>query len=166
MDKLKKFIDNFEGYCCILTLTAMSVIVFIQVIFRFVLKSSLPWSEEASRYLLVWTAFLGGAYGVRQGAHIGIEAFSMLLPKKAQQILNILIMVACIVICGIIFNYGFSIVQTQLSRGQLSPAMRIPMGYMYAAIPVGMVFFIIRYIQNIVLAVMSMIKPNKEEVSE
>ena len=164
--KLKNFLNNFEGYCCIFTLAAMSIIVFIQVVARFILKSSLPWSEEASRYLLVWTAFLGGAYGVRQGAHIGIEAFAMLLPKKVQKVLNILVMIGSIVICVVIFKYGASIVSTQLSKGQLSPAMRVPMGYMYAAIPVGMVFFIIRYIQNIYDVIRDFNKEDKKEVIE
>ena len=163
MDKLKKFLDNFEGYCCILTLIAMTIIVFIQVVCRFILKGSLPWSEEASRYLLVWTAFLGGAYGVRQGAHIGVEAFTLLLPKKVQKVLNIIVMLASIVLCAVILKYGFSIVQTQLAKGQLSPAMRIPMGYMYAAIPIGMFFFIVRYIQDIIIEIKNF---NKEEVKE
>lgn len=148
--KLKHFLDNFEGYCCVVTLTLMSFVVFIQVVFRFIIKSSLPWSEEMSRYLLVWTAYLGGAYGARRGAHIGVEAFTMLLPKKAQKVINIFIIIVSIILCAVIFKYGLGIVQTQLSGGQLSPAMRIPMGYMYAAIPIGMIFFIIRFVQELI----------------
>lgn len=165
-NKLKDFLDNFEGYCCIITLAAMSLVVFIQVVFRFVVKASLPWSEELSRYLLVWTAFLGGAYGVRTGAHIGVEAFALLLPKKVQKVLAIFIMLASIVLCAVIAKYGFAIVQTQLSKGQLSPAMRIPMGYMYAAIPIGMIFFIIRFVQEILVAVKNFNKPEVKEVTE
>ncbi|MEA5085430.1 MAG: TRAP transporter small permease [Lachnospiraceae bacterium] len=164
--KLKDFLDNFEGYCCILTLAAMSIVVFIQVVFRFVVKASLPWSEELSRYLLVWTAFLGGAYGVRQGAHIGVEAFALLLPKKVQKVLAIFIMIASIALCAVIAKYGFAIVQTQLSKGQLSPAMRIPMGYMYAAIPIGMIFFIIRFVQEIILGIKNFNEPEVKEVIE
>ncbi|MDD3570239.1 MAG: TRAP transporter small permease [Lachnospiraceae bacterium] len=165
-NKLKDFLDNFEGYCCIVTLAAMSIVVFIQVVFRFLVKSSLPWSEELSRYLLVWTAFLGGAYGVRQGAHIGVEAFVLLLPKTLQKVLSIFIMLASIVLCVVIAKYGFAIVQTQLSRGQLSPAMRIPMGYMYAAIPVGMIFFIIRFVQDIIITIKNFNNPEEKEVIE
>ena len=53
MKVVKKIADNFEGYCCAVMLAVMSVVVFLQVIFRFVIKASLPWSEELSRYLLV-----------------------------------------------------------------------------------------------------------------
>ena len=146
---------------------AMSIILFVQVVFRFVLHASLPWSEEASRYLLVWTAFIGGAYGVRRGAHIGIEAFAFLLPKKAQKVLNLFVLIVSTVVCVVILKYGIDIVSTQLAKGQLSPAMRIPMGYMYAAIPVGMVFFIIRHIEEIILEIKNFNKvEEKKEAAE
>ena len=146
---------------------AMSIILFVQVVFRFVLHAALPWSEEASRYLLVWTAFIGGAYGVRRGAHIGIEAFALLLPKKAQKVLNLFVLVVSTVVCCIILKYGIDIVSTQLSKGQLSPAMRIPMGYMYAAIPVGMFFFIIRHIEEIIVEIKNFNKvEEKKEAAE
>lgn len=166
MDGLKKFLNNFEGYVCVVTLLVMSVVVFWQVVCRYVLKSSLPWSEELSRYLLVWTSFIGGAYGVRLGAHIGVEAFTLLLPKKAQKVLHIIVMIACLILCAFICKFGFEIVQTQLAKNQLSPAMRIPMGYMYAAIPVGMIFFIIRYIQDIIEAIKNLNKDDKKEAAE
>ena len=146
---------------------AMSIILFVQVVFRFVLHAALPWSEEASRYLLVWTAFIGGAYGVRRGAHIGIEAFALLLPKKAQKVLNLFVLVVSTVVCCVILKYGIDIVSTQLSKGQLSPAMRIPMGYMYAAIPVGMFFFIIRHIEEIIVEIKNFNKvEEKKEAAE
>lgn len=164
---MKKFLENFEGYCCVVFLMAMSIILFVQVVFRFVLHAALPWSEEASRYLLVWTAFIGGAYGVRRGAHIGIEAFALLLPKKAQKVLNLFVLVVSTVVCCIILKYGIDIVSTQLSKGQLSPAMRIPMGYMYAAIPVGMFFFIIRHIEEIIVEIKNFNKvEEKKEAAE
>lgn len=156
MKQWKKFLDNFEGYVCAVMLIAMSVIVFMQVICRFILKSSLPWSEEASRYLLVWVSFLGGAYGVRKGAHLGVEAVLLLLPKKLRGLVELLSMVLGVILCGIILKYGVDIVITQMNRMQYSPAMRIPMGYIYLAIPVGMVLFIIRYLQGIIEKVKSL----------
>ena len=156
----RKIWNNLEGYACAVMLMVMSAIIILQVFCRFVLKSSLPWSEEVARYLQVWTAFIGGAYGVRRGAHIGIEAFALLLPKKAQKALNIFIIIVSIFMCGVICYYGFGIVSTQLSKGQLTPATRIPMGYMYAAIPVGMIFFIIRYIEELIFEIKNFNNPD------
>ena len=152
MSRLKKFWDNFEGYCCVVMLTAMSIIVFVQVVCRF-LRASLPWSEEVTRYLLVWTTFMGGAYGVRHGAHVGIEAFLFLIPKKIKKAVGILVMVCCLVLCIVIVRISWNLVLSIVARKQLSPAMRIPMGYAYSAIPVGMSLFVVRYVQNIVIAI-------------
>jgi C4-dicarboxylate transporter DctQ subunit len=107
----------------------------------------------------VWTTFFGGAYGVRKAAHIGVEAITMLLPRVVKQILQLVITACCLVLCAIIFKYGLDIVKNQLARGQLSPALRIPMGYMYLAIPAGMAMFIIRYIQSLYLTIMAMVRP-------
>lgn len=162
----KKIIGNFEGYFCVFSLSAMSIIIFVQVVFRYVLKSSLPWSEEISRYLLVWTTFFGGAYGVRTAAHIGVEAVIILLPKKAREILNIFVILASIFLCVLIFKYGLDIVRNQLRRGQTSPALRLPMGYVYAAIPTGMALFIMRYLQALYVGVKQLLNPVAMEGSK
>ena len=148
MGKAKKFLDNFEGYCCVVFLAMMSIVVFVQVVFRWI-GASLPWTEEVSRYLLVWTTFMGGAYGVKTHAHIGVEAFTLLLPKKIKKVLAILVMICGIILCCVIFYFGVRLVRLNFSIMQLTPAMRMPIAYMYLAIPIGMTCFILRYIINI-----------------
>ena len=59
MKVLKKLAMNFEAYLCAIAIAVMSVVVFVQVVFRFIVKSSLPWSEELSRYLQVYIICLG-----------------------------------------------------------------------------------------------------------
>ena len=165
LSKIKKFLDNFEGYCCVVTLSAIAIIVFAQILSRYIFRASLAWSEEITRYLLVWTTFFGGAYCVRQGAHIGIEAFTRLLHKKAKKILAIVVMLGGVILCAVILGFGIVLVSTLFARNQLSPAMRIPIAYAYLAIPVGIALFIIRYIQNIIIAIRDF-KKDDEAVSD
>jgi len=153
MNTFKKILENIEGYLCVVMLIVMSIVVFIQVICRFILKSSLPWSEELCRYLLVWVSFMGGAYGVKTGAHLGVEAVTLIMPKKMRKVVEILMLIVGIVLCCVILKYGIDIVKTQFKRIQYSPAMHVPMGYAYLAIPVGMVFFILRYVLKLIDAV-------------
>lgn len=153
MKALRKFLENFEGYLCVVMLIVMSIVVFIQVICRFILKSSLPWSEELCRYLLVWVSFLGGAYGVKTGAHLGVEAVTLIMPEKMRKVVEVLMLVLGIVLCCVILYYGIDIVKTQFRRIQYSPAMHMPMAYAYLAIPVGMVFFILRYVLRLIEAI-------------
>lgn len=150
MKTAKKILGNFEGYCCAVMLAVMCVVVFMQVIFRFVLRGSLPWSEELSRYLQVYITFWGTAYGIKTGAHLGIEAFTHLLPQKGRDVLAILVDIVSMGVCLLLVKLGYSIVISQMASGQVSPSMRIPMYLIYGAIPVGMIFCVIRYIIEIV----------------
>ncbi|WP_213974247.1 TRAP transporter small permease [Tepidanaerobacter acetatoxydans] len=147
MEKVKKIFNNIEEFFVVILLLIMTVVVFWQVVCRFVLKASLPWSEELSRYILVWVTFLGASIGVKRGAHIGVEAFLMLLPKQARKFVNYLISAVCVIFCFIVFKESLSIIKMQIANAQVSPAMQIPMWWAYLAIPVGMVLMSIRFIQ-------------------
>ena len=163
MKVVKKIADNFEGYCCAVMLAVMSVVVFLQVIFRFVIKASLPWSEELSRYLLVYITYFGCAYGIKTGAHLGVEAFVLILPKTVQKAINVLVQIGGLVVCVLILKFGADIVFSQMQSGQLSPAMRLPMWTIYSAIPIGMAFCVIRYAVEIGKAVQALMRPGEKE---
>ena len=128
-------------------MAAMAIIVFIQVVFR-VIGSSLPWSEEMSRYLAVWITFIGAALGVKRGAHVGVEALKVALPKGPRKALELFSLVCMIFLACVIVYYSIVIIQMQLRTGQKSPAMRAPMWRAYIGIPIGMCLVIIRCIQS------------------
>jgi len=153
MNFFKKLLNNFEGYVAAILLAVMCVVVFLQVVFRFIIKSSLPWSEELSRYLTVYITFFGAAYGIQKGAHLGIEAVTLLLPVKVRRLLNIFVQAGSLAVCALIAKYGIDIVISQMGTGQVSPAMRVPMWMIYMAVPVGMIFCVIRYVIEIVHSV-------------
>ena len=82
METIKKISDQINSvieYIALVLLFLMVVVVFLQVIFRFVLHSSLSWSEEFARYTMIWLSFLGISIGVKKKAHIGVEIFENLL---------------------------------------------------------------------------------------
>jgi TRAP-type C4-dicarboxylate transport system permease small subunit len=113
----------------------MVVIVFAQVIFRFVLRASLPWSEEAARYIMVWISMLGAGIGIRRKGHIGVEAVVMLLPvafKKAAAALTAAIASGFF---GGVVVYGVKI--CGVVAAQESPAMEISMAAPYSSLVVG-----------------------------
>ncbi|TYP55450.1 TRAP transporter small permease [Thermosediminibacter litoriperuensis] len=150
MKRVSKIFNNIEEYLVVILLFVMTVVVFWQVICRFVLKASLPWSEEISRYILVWASFLGASIGVKRGAHIGVEAFTMILPAKLKKFVQHFAIILSVLFCLIVFKESLSIIQKQIINNQVSPAMRIPMWWAYAAIPTGMILMAIRFLQTMV----------------
>ena len=64
-------------------MAAMAVLVFANVVSRYLLNYSIIWVEELTRYMMVWVGFLGAGLVLRLGAHIAVEAFQDLLPPRA-----------------------------------------------------------------------------------
>lgn len=125
-------------------LAVLTISVFGQVLFRFIIKQSLAWSEELAIYCLVWLTFLGAAYAMSLKAHIGVDFFTDLFPLRVRKIFFTLASIASIIFYLIMIVQGYDLVKQ--SMAQLSPVMRIPMGWVYAVIPISGLFLIINLI--------------------
>lgn len=107
-----------------------------QVIFRYVVLSPLPWSEELARYCFVWIVFLGGAIGLSRGAHLGVDLLVNLLPFKLQRAIETLSSVCIVIFALVVINASLPVLQ--MNMYQRSPALGLQMSWVYAAIPLSM----------------------------
>ncbi|MDR7482638.1 MAG: TRAP transporter small permease [Armatimonadota bacterium] len=76
MPALRRFnasLDRCVSAAAVACFAAIFAVVLVQIVFRYVLKAPLVWTEEAARYLYIWTCYLGGAMAYRRGQHIVIE---------------------------------------------------------------------------------------------
>ena len=144
LDKLNLLIE----YIVCLLLAVMVVTVFLQVIFRFVIHSSLPWSEELARYILVWLSFLGASIGVRRKAHIGVAAITNLLKGVWRRGVSILVPLFATVFFLFLTIYGYRILKVVFY--QLSPAMEISMAIPYSAVCVSSVLMVLYSVDDFV----------------
>lgn len=132
--KISDWLDKIGAYLCLIMLAAMVVITGMQIICR-VFFTALTWSEEAARYLLVWSTFVGASCVYKHAGHISVSVVQDLLPKAGKKIIQIVVHLICAVFFALCVYYG-GIYAMKMAK-QLSPAMRIPMCYMYAVVPVG-----------------------------
>jgi len=120
-------------------LTALSilifVVVFLQVLFRYLLRQPLFWSEELPRYLLIWMCFLAAAVAQKHDAHINITLCLAPLSTRARQVLKILTDAIILAFLWVI-TYSGGLV-TSITAHHRSTALQLPMGLVYAALPVG-----------------------------
>jgi len=86
--------------------------------------------------LFMWLALIGGAYTFGQARHLAIDIVPMMLPQRARQLLNVVVI---LLIAGfailVMIQGGWSLTSRTLASGQITPTLRLPMGYVYAAIP-------------------------------
>ena len=133
-NNLSKILDYICGGLCIVCVAGMVILTGMQIICR-IWFTAIVWSEELTRYLMVWATFLGAGCVYRRSGHINVTLIQALFPKSLQRLMQI----CCHLLCGAFFIaavlYGIDYMGMQ-SR-QLSAALRIPMSWVYLAIPVG-----------------------------
>lgn len=145
-----KVLDKIEEYFCGTALLATTVILFVNVVLRYVFKSSTSWAEELIKYLMIWIAFIGGSICARKGAHVSIDFFYDFLSQRGRKIAFLIVNTIAIFFTGIMSFYGIKIIIFLASTGQVSPALQLPMWIPYLAIPLGFILMTIRFIQNFI----------------
>lgn len=124
-----------------------------QVVFRYVVLSPLPWSEELARYCFVWIVFLGGAIGLSRGAHLGVDLLVNLLPFKLQRAIETLSSVCIVIFALVVINASLPVLQ--MNMYQRSPALGLQMSWVYAAIPLSMGLIAAVSVERIIFSVLS-----------
>jgi len=131
-----------DAYCGLLKvaialcLAAMVVLVFSNVVLRYVFNSGIATSEELSRWLLVWLTFLGAIVALRQHAHLGVDTLVRALPPRGRFICFI-VSYALMLYADWLLTLG-SWKQAVLTYGDTAPASGISVGlFFYSS---GLVF--------------------------
>ncbi|MFA5026864.1 MAG: TRAP transporter small permease [Candidatus Methylomirabilota bacterium] len=120
----------------------MVVTILLQVFLRYVLKSSLPWSEELSRYLMVWIGLMGASLALHEGRHVGVTFLMERTPALPRRILTGLAFAVVGWFLWLMFAEGIRLLGNIWQ--QRSPAMNLPMVIPYAAIPLGAIFMMVQ----------------------
>ncbi|MDD5703671.1 MAG: TRAP transporter small permease [Dehalococcoidales bacterium] len=113
------------------------ILVFVQVVMRYIFNYSLSWSEELARYIFVWQSWLGFCLALRHGKHIRVDIVSHWLSPKLKIAFELIAWSLSLIMVLFLVTNGFKLLHLLASRGQVSPALRMPMSYAYAAVPVS-----------------------------
>ena len=128
------FVDKISCWLVVLTMGGMVLFTSVQIIAR-VFFQALSWSEEVTRYLLIWSTFIGTGCVYKRGGHINVTFIQDLFKGNAKKYVRMLVHLLCAAFFAITVYFGVKYMGKQGS--QLSAALRIPMKLMYMAIPLG-----------------------------
>ena len=102
---IRKVIDHFEESFLSLLMVSMTLLVFAEVVLRFGFNTGIHWAQEVTLLIAAWFVLYGASYGVKVGAHIGVDVFVKLLPSPIHRFLTLLAIGLALVYCGM-FLYG------------------------------------------------------------
>ncbi|WP_409969287.1 TRAP transporter small permease [Bengtsoniella intestinalis] len=152
LTSIKRVLDFIISWFCIIVLAIMTVLVSYQVVTRFVFNNPSAVSEILAQYLFVWSVMLGSAYVFGMREHLSITILKDKMPPLLNMLTEILIAITLIA-----FSYGVCIkggmANTVLQMAATDASLGIPMGVIYAVIPISGAFMVFYAIYNIALAV-------------
>jgi len=133
-----------------LILAVMTLAVFVQVVMRFIGRAAFDGIDEIPRYLFVWLVMIGAAAAMHRAEHTRLEYFQQRLGPRGRHLLTALTN-------GVGMLLFLSLIRTSLvlvpnAQLQESAGLGLPLGYVYAAIPVGSVLILLPMAWNFVTA--------------
>ncbi|MBY4678360.1 TRAP transporter small permease [Marinobacterium arenosum] len=144
---LRKLINHLEEGFLSLLLVSMTLLVFAEVVLRFGFNTGLHWAQEVTLLLSAWFVLFGASYGVKVGAHIGVDVFVKLLPRGLHRTVTLAAVGLCLVYCGL-FLYGSWIYLSKMKMiGIELEDLPFPKWIAMSILVIGFVLLIIRFLQ-------------------
>lgn len=123
---------------------AMTVVVFLQVLFRYVLNAPLDWSEEMATFAFTWMALLGASVGLKQDDHPSLDIFIVLFPKSVQMVAKTLVNLAVLFMLVVLCIFGVKL--TLAMRMQSTAALGYSVSFVYMVLPISALIMVLHVI--------------------
>ncbi len=125
-------------YLSMALVALMALLVIAQVVLRYVFNDPLTWSEELARFSFIFLAFIGigAAYGRRR--HMAIDAVVILLPPGIKRIVEVSVAAIATAFLIAVIVIAFRSMSELYKMEVTTPAMELPMAYIYLVIPLGL----------------------------
>ena len=148
--KITKILEVF----LIILMSTIVVDVSWQVFTRFILQDPSSFTEELAGFLLIWIGLLGASYAIHTKAHLGIDIIGRKLNPDSRGILDVIIYIIVILFSLFIMVIGgWRLVNITFTLNQISPAMGLPMGYVYLVLPLTGLLIIYYSVVHILVAI-------------
>ncbi len=154
------YVDKIVSYFVLAIMVGLVTTTTLQVVCR-EFFAALSWTEELSRYFLVWGTFFAATLAYKRGSHISIQFIVDKLPRGIKLSVIILTHVLAIFFFVSVAYYALKMMKMQVS--QISPALFLPMRYVYGCIPVSMLIMMIHALSEVLTEVTRTSTPVRTE---
>jgi C4-dicarboxylate transporter, DctQ subunit len=144
-----KVVNGVEVSILVVCVAAMAILLIANVFARTFFQS-IYFAEEVSKFLVMLTTFTGVSYGVRKARHIRMGAFLDVMPPKMEKTFIIAISLISAVVMAIMAWASWEYLINAMSKGHMTPALRVPKWTFYVIIPIGFGLAAIQYIRTII----------------
>ena len=160
MKKISELAMSLIKWSVIISVPVMTIIVFAQVVMRYVFSSPFFWAEELAVFLLIWISCLGSAYAVRTGQNISVEILGG-LPPILELIVELVVLISVSIFLAVGAFYACEWCISEWT--QRSAALGLRMTWFHSSILVGFglaLFFSVELMVERIRARVKAVKPS------
>jgi TRAP-type C4-dicarboxylate transport system permease small subunit len=143
-------LNKVVAQLCLVSMAGMTFVVLLGVVFRYVLRMPLSWTEELSRYLMIWAASLAISLGIKENSHVGL---TVLLDTAKSKIVRVILETAIffVTLVFLVIMIYYSIQMVIEAKWQISQGLGITMVLPTLAIPVSMIIGLVQLVSRYIL---------------
>ena len=145
-----RWLEHLEEGLIALLMAAMTLVAFAQVVARYAFNYSFVWALELNGVLFAWLIFLGMSYGVRVGAHIGIDALVRAVGPRTARALGMVAAGLGILYALIVAVGGWQYVRKMYDVGIEMQDLPLPQWLPRTILPLGFALLALRFTQAFV----------------
>lgn len=141
-----KLLKRLDEWLIAILLAAMTLLTFSQVVMRYVFNSGFTWAQELTTILFAFMIFIGISYGVRVGAHIGVDALIKIFTPRVRRVLSTIAVLLCLLYAGMVIYGSFQYVMKMKKFGIELEDLPVQMWLVRAILPIGFTLLALRFL--------------------
>jgi len=140
-----KLLAKIVDFISVILFALLVADVFLQVMGRMFKMTNITWTEELSRFLFVWLICIGAFSMIRRGMNIRFDLIEDALPTPIWKVTFTIGNICSLLFLSVVVIYGSQL--SMMNMTQLSPVIQVPMGIIYAALPIGAILMIVAQVE-------------------
>ncbi|WP_325176599.1 TRAP transporter small permease [Paenibacillus alkalitolerans] len=129
MGKTQKILNSVLNVAIAFSLAFMAILVFGNVVLRYLFNSGITWSEEMSRFLFVWMTFLGAIGALKDNEHLGVDMFVKKLSPVLKKVVFVVTNGLVLYVLWLVLDGSWKM--TLINMESMAPATGLPLAYVY-----------------------------------
>ncbi|GAB4114764.1 MAG: hypothetical protein Kow00103_09000 [Candidatus Caldatribacteriota bacterium] len=155
LNNLKNLLQKIINYLVILLFAIIVIVINFQIFFRYVIRKPLFWSMEVAQLSFIYLAILGGSLALLSNEYTKVEFFINMIPPKMAKFFEIIVHILILIFFTITgFNCQELIYKAKITTN-ITPALSIPMDYIYRALQIGCFIFAFFALTKILISIFS-----------
>ena len=137
------------NWTIVLCMAFLTVMIFLQIVNRFVFKIPMPWTDEFAKYSFVWLAMYGSAKAVREKSHIFVDILDMYLKgtpgKICSYVAEIISLIFYLILLAVSAPWALE------NMDVLADSVKISMGFFYTCVPIAATLMVLFSVENLLI---------------